>query len=325
MVIFAGGTKGLPFLKKLTFDNYYRKSAKMNCKISPYLQLLGTGAADYKDIKKCKNKNCKEAVKLGGRNIRSASSLFIYPNCIIDFSAEAPKQIQRFNIEPECIRYILITHPHFDHFHPHSIVKIAKEKAKREYLHIYGNSWVVKLLKMEKKGETNRTRAQLFKPLKEYRVGKLTVMPIKANHSTDPNECLPAEMRYPIDEDNFKKSKEGVWTALNYIIGIKDKVILYAVDTGLPLEKTYQVYKKFKFDIVIYEATFQEREAQMHMNFPKIIRLKERMMKDKIISKRTCFIITHLSLHHTPVYSKIKDIFLKDGIVVSYDGMVIPV
>jgi len=288
-----------------------------------YLQLIGTAAADYEGIEKSENENCIEAVRLGGRNLREPSSLFLFPNCIIDFSSRALSQMQRFNIDYNLIQYILITHPHRDHFSPLSIINMVS-KAKNSPL-IGGNSLTIKLLKKWEEENLNGhiVKTKLFIPFKEYRLGDIYVIPVEANHKV---QLVETEVYLPkeFSTGELKENKNTVQTALNYIIRIKDQTILYACDTGLPVERTYQFFKLFKFDIVIHEATFESKEDSNHMNFRKITDVRSNMIGDGIITEKTPFILTHLSLNFTPVYDRIKEPFLKEGIIVGYDGMVVP-
>jgi len=284
-----------------------------------YLQLIGTSAADYEGIENSKNENCIEAVRRGGRNIRKPSSLYIYPDCIIDFSSYAPSQMQRFNIDYNLIGYVVITHPHFDHFHPPSIIDMASKK--EDALFVCGSSCTIELLRetVEESMENYKIRMRKFIPWREYRLGNISVIPIEANHTV---ALTSTEVYLP---KKFQANRFRVkCPAFNYIIKIKDKTILYACDTGLPIEKTYQFLKGFKFDVVIHEATFENIEDEGHMNFKKVRELKERMARDEIISDGTLFFLSHLSLNYTPIYDKIWAAFLREGIIVGYDGMVIP-
>lgn len=290
-----------------------------------YLQLLGTAAADYEGIERSKNKNCIEAVKLGGRNLRSPSSLFVYPDMLIDASSYITSQMQRFNIDANLIHYIAITHPHLDHFCPNTIINMLGDR--KNLLRVYGDRSTIKILEETLKEKSidiidSKLRTKELIPFKRYKIGETYITPIRANHNvilSDSDVYIPKSLL-----DDKYKANTLECTSLNYILEIENKIVLYASDTALPLQETYRYLKRFKFDIVIYEATFKEKEDSNHMNFEKISYLKEKMLEDKIIHEKTIFVLTHLSLNYTPIYNKIKDYFLKEGIIVGYDGIVIP-
>ena len=63
----------------------------------------------------CNCEFCREARRLGGKNIRTRSQSLINDDLLIDFPADSYGHFLNNGIEPDKIKYLLITHSHRDH------------------------------------------------------------------------------------------------------------------------------------------------------------------------------------------------------------------
>ena len=270
------------------------------------IQFLGTCAADYNHIHNCESENCRKARQLGGRNIRRAPMLFIAPNYLIDFSAEAQKQLALFDIAPvQIIEHLIITHGHGDHFEPLVILDFAQKRKTDlgQPLNIYGNHKICDSMqfaatqridettgKVLKKSEeyshkwTDEMSIALFelKLLEKYHIGDLTIIPIQANHCINKTSMVIEEM------------------ALNYIIQRGGKTILYATDTSSFLQESFDEIKKYQFDLFIIEGTFGNMEIDPitsgHHNFAMLEETIKELKESGVAKPKAQFVATHISL-----------------------------
>ena len=74
------------------------------------LSFLGTAAAEGFPAIFCNCEYCKEARKLGGKNIRSRSQTLINDDLLIDLPADSYWHFINNGIEGDKIKYLLITH-----------------------------------------------------------------------------------------------------------------------------------------------------------------------------------------------------------------------
>ena len=237
-----------------------------------FIQFLGTGAGDSFDylVRECSkpkpNKELCALVKkykrLGGRNIRQASSLFISPDILVDFYSE--KQMGVCGIRKESIRHLLITHAHYDHFQPIGIQEFSS--CLSHPLNVYGSMSIKEALdfaaayrwdKLVENFVTNQDNSNIQVRAvglgETFRLGEVKVTPVLSNHMID-KENLILESR-----------------AFNYVFERGKKTLFYGLDSSYILAKTFEILSKFQFDIAVFDATFGYIEIDParsgHQNF----------------------------------------------------------
>jgi phosphoribosyl 1,2-cyclic phosphate phosphodiesterase len=283
-------------------------SARLSAAEKPYVVFLGTGAADIHSPDSCRCSNCTYIRDHGHRNPRRFSSLYVAPGLVIDFSTTGMSGLAAVGIAPTDIKCLLITHSHGDHFDAPSIVRLADERAKKttEPLPVFGNSTVTAALKKHiasLKRAVPVTPTEVT-PYRDFAACGWTCTPVLANH--DPNE-----------------------QCLFYVLSKGDLGILYATDTTWFPAKTFQTIGRKKLDLAIVEGTFGPLTDPAylvgHMNFA-FDRLVRKWLRDvKVLKPGGTFALTHLSLHWVPPYDLIVEPMAKEGILVSYDGLKIPI
>ena len=85
------------------------------------LKYLGTAAAEAMPATFCRCKYCREARRLGGKNIRTRSQSLIDGELLIDLPADTYFHFIQNNIEGDKISDLLITHSHGDHCYPNEL------------------------------------------------------------------------------------------------------------------------------------------------------------------------------------------------------------
>ena len=99
---------------------------------------LGTGAGDCVEMRHEAGRKDTDARKSGEKDTRHSPGLFVPPDILVDrFS---PERLRACCIQEECIRHLLISHGHQDHFQPRAILNLA---ARRPWgLTVYGSMTV---------------------------------------------------------------------------------------------------------------------------------------------------------------------------------------
>ncbi len=85
------------------------------------LQFIGTGAADF------------DWSRYGEKGILGSCATLIDDHILLDCGTTAAKALERFNIDPEKITDVVITHNHSDHFDPEVLKMLADGRKLRLY------------------------------------------------------------------------------------------------------------------------------------------------------------------------------------------------
>lgn len=267
---------------------------------------LGTGAAEGWPGLFCNCKACREARKLGGKNIRTRSSILVDNILKIDFPPDSYYHFIKYKIIPIKIKYIFITHSHSDHlaFQEMEYLKYYfAYRGRAKPIEIFGNEEVIEKIKpyIDK---FFYGRLNLIKPFKTIKVGPYNVTPIKANHSSDK---LP----------------------LNYIIKKDKKSILYACDTGFYEPSTWDFLREnsVNLDLVISECTagYKNVKYGTHMGIPNILKFKYMCEKIGIANCKTKWILTHFSHNSKLLYNELRSYTTCYKFEIAYDGMKIKI
>jgi len=279
------------------------------------IKILGTAAAEGWPGIFCECSVCQKARKLGGKNIRTRSSILIGEEHKIDFPPDTYLHLVKYNISFSRIKYLFITHAHYDHYNPSDLLMRKFPPFTRTplpSLKIYGNSlaqrWTFDLLKiMERNFEKNfplyNFEFQLVEPFKEFRAGNLRILPLLANHD---------------------KSQ----ICYNYLFSTSHWSFLQAFDTGWYPEETWEKLKEIAsqkaFDLVIMDCTNGKIETGKkggHLGIKEIIEMKKKLTSQGNIKNNSRFIATHFSHGGGLLHQELEKILLPEGIEVAFDGM----
>lgn len=284
-------------------------------------RLLGTGAGDFYDLHgvSCSQPNCSRARELGGRNLRQASAALVSPDILVDF--HDAKQLSTWGVPPESIRHVLITHTHFDHFQPVALLELSRRS--REPLRVYGNHAVADSLSFAAghrwdatqgnfvaASDTSRILVTTVQTAESFWINDLRVTPVQANHMIDKENTI----------------LEGM--ALNYVFERGGRTLFYAVDTSYVLPRTLDILSKFRFDVLVIDATFGDLEIDPfgsgHHNFAMLERTLGEFRTRGLLSKDAMVVADHISMCSVAPHDEIVDRLAAKGITLAYDGMVLP-
>ncbi|MCQ2385197.1 MAG: hypothetical protein MJ078_00755, partial [Clostridia bacterium] len=88
------------------------------------MKLTYFGTAAYEGIPAlfCECAICKEAARLGGKNIRTRAQALVDDCILLDFGPDTLLHVQKYGIPLYQIPVLLITHSHSDHLYPSDLI-----------------------------------------------------------------------------------------------------------------------------------------------------------------------------------------------------------
>ena len=271
------------------------------------IKYLGTAAAEGVPAIFCECENCKKAKLLGGKNIRTRSQAIIDNKILIDFPPETYMHYLKYDIPLNEIKTCIITHSHEDHLYADEILN-----RKNGFSHIAGKTPLTfyagesgyKMIKnvIEKFGipKTDAVAKEItaFDP---FTAGGYKILPVKASHSPSTSPLL-------------------------FVIEKGGKSLFYSNDSSEYCEETFECLKNLKspIDVVSLDCTEACNNTTYigHLSFERCIKLREKMLKEKIVTDNTVFILNHFSHNgKNSCYSDFVNIAAENDFVTSYDGM----
>ena len=268
---------------------------------------LGTAAAEGFPAVFCNCVYCREARKLGGKNIRTRSQTLINDDLLIDLPADTYSHFLQNGIEGDTIPYLLVTHSHSDHFYVKELGMrhgAFAHDMRSPRLKICCGTGVGAAIEKVNFSEESTIDYEVLKPFDTTVLGSYTITALPARH------------------------QEGDG-ALFYIIK-GDKTILYAHDTGYFYEEVFDFIKEngYVFDLVSLDCTNVDKpisDEGSHMGLPNIGRVVERLTQMGAITEKTTKVINHFSHNVAPIHHKLEARVQEYGYLVSYDGFSVEV
>ncbi len=269
------------------------------------IQYLGTAAAEGWPGIFCNCESCKEARRLGGKNIRTRSQAVVDDRLLIDFPPDTYAHMLDYGLNMPAIRTLIVTHSHQDHWYPEELMLRRKGFAVdiAGTLDIYGNDAVGRSLEqfLKEVSETASNRPQVaFHELKEfcsYSADGYTVTPLKAAHNPLENCFI-------------------------YIIEKDGKRLLYGNDTGEFPEETWEFMKGIRLDLASLDCTMQRLQMKTgHMGLANDVNVADRLRRIGCADENTKFILTHFSHNGGWLHEEMERQAAKYGFCVAYDGM----
>lgn len=277
------------------------------------LTYLGTGAAEGWPAAFCNCANCKEAMRLGGRNIRTRSQALINDDLLIDLPPDTYLHKLAQGLDLTRIRYLFVTHWHMDHFYPQELTirgAYYSHDMVSETLDIYCAQETKDLfdkISWEAEKETLDTlHFHILSPFAPVQAGPYTVTPLPANHM-------------------HELEKDGKPHPYIYLIEQDGKKLLYGHDTGYFYPEVWDFLEKAgHIDLVSLDGTSVQRmvgDKGGHMGLPDDSRVKERLLQMGVCDENTAFVLNHFSHNGGLCYDHFLPVAEKEGFTVSYDGM----
>ena len=272
------------------------------------VKFLGTIAAEGGPALFCNCNFCKEALRRGGKDIRSRSQILVNEDLLVDFPADTYFHKIRDGLDLSKVRYLLVTHSHQDHFYPQDLFTRGTYNAYdmvEPTMDIYCNQAVKDLFDRESAGKIEKEIADGMKwnvisEFEHIKTERYEIWSLKARHMKTEN-------------------------ALFYLIKQGDKSFLQCNDTGLLFEEDYEFLSSLgvKIDAVALDSTMggQNKSYFGHMNVQECIQTAERMRKSNFVKPNTRFVVTHFSHNGLLLHEEYEKICNPHGVEVAYDGM----
>ncbi|SDE49512.1 phosphoribosyl 1,2-cyclic phosphate phosphodiesterase [Paenibacillus sp. UNCCL117] len=269
------------------------------------IHFLGTAAAEGFPNPFCRCRACLEARQLGGKNIRTRSSVIIDDEIKVDHSGDANMQAIRDGIDLGAIRHVLFTHTHYDHFVPLELYSRIEGYAHglAYPLHIYGNDSAIYQSRLGLAPDGGDGYAfHVLRPFREIVLeGGTRVTPLPADHDRMEN-CLL-----------FYIEKEG-------------KKLFYGNDTGWFPDETWAWLQGKQIDLAILDCTCGytgNKQNPNHMGIETVLEVQRVWREQGIIHAGSQLFVTHFTHNCGLLHDELERIFAPAGIYVAYDGLIV--
>jgi len=263
------------------------------------LHMLGTGGADGVPSFFGRGELSDYAREHGGKDVRTRTGAVVDDVLKIDFGPDTFAQAAAQGLVPSTWKWILVTHSHFDHFDAgqlqYCLPPFVPEAATAPEL--LGNSHVLESLNRSFPNACS-IATRLLESFQPVSVGSYCVTPIRAYHK--------------LDEDS-----------VNLIIERDGKSLLYATDTGVYQQETWDFIVGRRFDCVAIEATdgFNPSDYWGHLSCDEVVSVVRQMREMGCIGDATQIATTHHAASGKATHAQLEGFFAPHGITVGFDGL----
>ncbi len=269
------------------------------------IKYLGTAAAEGIPGLFCNCRVCQNALKVRGKEIKTRSQAIVDGELLIDFPTDTYLHILNYGLDLRGIHHCIITHSHADHFNPGDFwcrfEGIAHDIGD-EPLHVYVTNAGYEQAQREFGTGFDNDRVKFHKvtPFSEFDIGEYHIIPMAADHAphTDP---------------------------VIYIVEKGGKSLLYANDTGIFPESTWEYLKSYKgkFDFVSLDCTGMALKGWRgnHMALDTNKEVYDRMVEMGLCDESTVAYVHHFSHNGALTHEELVFEAGKLGFGATYDGL----
>lgn len=266
------------------------------------IRLLGTGAADgipglfgNDDVSRYAREN-------GGKDVRTRSAALIDGLLKIDLPPDTLMQIQRDRLNPLDWTALIFTHSDADHMALDEMQYALIPFTNLDHMPftIYANSDVSAAIRKrypEWPIEIVETRS--FEPFQHI---TYTITPIRARHITD-EDCH------------------------NLIVQREGKTLLYATDTGIWPEETFEFLGDFKIDLMVIECTdgLCTPDYHGHLGIKECVQVVNRLRGAGSLAESSQVYTTHHASRGQARHCDLERLLRPHGMEPGYDGLVLEI
>lgn len=262
------------------------------------VRLLGTGAAEGIPGFMSHSRVSLYAREHGGKDVRTRCAALIDGCVKIDLPPDTLYHLHRDRLDSRDWTCLLFTHSHDDHFAIEELQYGLYPFSDLDYLcfTLYGNSTVCdKIAGRYPQWPMDVNEVRSFQP---FTHGPYVITPIKANHQEDEE-------------------------SLNYAIEREGKALLYATDTGIWAEETWEFLSGFRFDGLVIECTegLAPTTYSGHLSCAEVLQVVSRLREMGALKRDSFVSTTHHSHNGQALHAELEEALSPHGIVVGYDGM----
>ena len=227
--------------------------------------------------------------------------MLVNADLLIDCGPDLMASAQRFNLNLSKVTTNIVTHAHPDHFHLENFMlrrKAFTGGLEIPTLCVYAPRDVTGALERAMPDlSILRAEVRAVSAFQTWTHGGYTFSTYRANHAL------------------------GEYEAIFYCIEDGEHAFLYATDTGLLPEETWQALAGKSFDAIIMEETLGSGNYAQHMGFDTFRQTAARMRVAGLLRPGGRLIAHHFSHSGNPVHEQLEALFAPDGVEVAYDGL----
>ena len=262
------------------------------------IRLLGTGGADGIPPYWANNAVSDYAREHGGKDIRTRAAALVDGELKIDFGPDTLAQIHRDSLDPRQWTATVFTHSDEDHLTVSEFQYFLYPFNDNDNLPfaIFGNSAVCDLIRQRYPGwpiEITETHA-----FHAFEHGPFRITPVAANHKPD--------------EETH-----------NLIIERDGRKLIYATDTGIWCEKTFDFLRGAQAHALVIECTdgFKKSTYNGHLDIAECVGMVHRLGEFGGLAPDARVVTTHHSHQGGARHCDLVKALGKFGIEPGFDGM----
>jgi phosphoribosyl 1,2-cyclic phosphate phosphodiesterase len=266
------------------------------------VRLMGTGGADGIPAFYGNDRVSQYARAHRGKDIRTRAAAVIDDTLKIDLGPDTYHQMVRDGLDPRAWSALLFTHSDADHFAPDELMYVLYPFVEEDYVQftIYANEFICD--RIQAKFPDWPFELVATHSFQTFSHGEYTITPVHAFHKPE--------------ED-----------AHNFVIQDGRTTFLYATDTGLWEEPTWNALAQHSIDGMVIECAeaFADSNYDGHLDAHEVLYVVNRMRSEGILREGAPVLTTHMSSRGDATHQELTDFFAPYGIEVGYDGQVLEI
>ena len=269
------------------------------------LKYLGTSAAEGIPAMFCNCRVCRNALEVRGKEIKTRSQALLDDKILIDFPADTNMHILNYGLDLRNIHHCIITHNHSDHLYPNDFwcrYKGIAHDISEEPLNVYvtESGYNEIFSRVERIKDNPRVTIHKIIPFEPFDIEDYHIIPLEADHSPLTGPVI-------------------------YIIEKGEKSLLYAHDTGIFPDSTWEYLEKYnkKFDLISLDCTEAANDncRKYHMGIKADKEVLDRLNKIGVCSSDTALYVNHFSHNGKVTHEELVREAEKYGFFATYDGL----
>lgn len=264
--------------------------------------VLGTAAAEAWPAPFCVCEACREAARLGGKDVRRRSHYQLGDQIHVDWGPDAYHSMIAFGIDYSPLRHLLVTHPHQDHWSPVELLWRRRGFARipeDSQLTVYGNALVGERLRQVVRAPLSDL-SMAFRRVREFDeldLGSAVATVLPASHAPE----------------------EG---AFIFLIDSGGSRLLIGHDTGWFPETTWDYLSGTTISVALLDCTYGTADRREgHMGGQGVIDTALRLRELGALTDNSRIIATHFSHNCLSLHDELLRFFEPHGIECAFDGM----
>jgi phosphoribosyl 1,2-cyclic phosphate phosphodiesterase len=269
------------------------------------LTILGTSAAEGWPALWCTCDACREAVRRGGRDLRTRAAYNVDQRLQIDLGPDALAHMWRSGIDYSQMEHLFFTHSHADHCEPENLMYRRRGFSaipEDSLLHVYGNEHVARTLDHYVHAlPLLQAEFHLLRAFEPVDAGDVRVTPLRADHA-------------------------GEEEAFTFLLECASGRLLQGNDTGWYPDETWDFLAGRELDAVLLDCTYGLHSGGgSHLGAPEVVQAMAELDSLGALAPHARRIATHFSHNGGALYAELAEYFAPHGIEVAYDGMLVSV